>query len=399
MSESSDSSPFDLSKFDPSTIDLSFLRPEEQNRIRAHQYDSRELSLLLQRKNPWTRSGKPEPLPSPMPLASTPDEDFADRSDRTGVPAKPQLPQPPNAIDVFNAFAKLADSDIGKFWTPRPDQQVPEPSEAKRSQKNDLVRIASDEDVAEMEKIRETFSKDQRDRELIQAIDAHQRQSKEPQPNPDNGPSFVGIGESKFSEPSWHKRPDLVLAIILFCFGGVLAIGLVLLPPTSSGAIIFWLAIMFSLLAACELFLAHFFDLSKPKAFAGLLVPAALVALFGCYIWPPNPRQQPDQSSSQSATQSQVVQLSPSQIPKVLASPTASPSLAAADQNTVPSPSPILTQVEARQLATSSPSPSSLTSPRVRASPSPISPSPPADNASVSFDRTVLIKGGSAHQT
>src|ERR1051326_1445668 len=98
MSEYSESSPFDLSKFDPSTIDLSFLRPEEQNRIRAHQYDSRELSLLLQRKNPWTRAGPPAPSPSPTPRATTPVESLSERPTKSGVRPKPQLPQPPNAI-------------------------------------------------------------------------------------------------------------------------------------------------------------------------------------------------------------------------------------------------------------------------------------------------------------
>lgn len=64
--------PFDLSKFDPSTLDLSHLDRREQNRIRAGQYDNRELSLLLQKKNPWTRSGKPEPLRPNLPKAIDP---------------------------------------------------------------------------------------------------------------------------------------------------------------------------------------------------------------------------------------------------------------------------------------------------------------------------------------
>ena len=55
---------FDLSKFDPSSIDLSHLHPGEQNRIRARQFNTKELSLLLNRQNPWTRSGKPQPLAS-----------------------------------------------------------------------------------------------------------------------------------------------------------------------------------------------------------------------------------------------------------------------------------------------------------------------------------------------
>ncbi len=59
-----DDPPFDLSKFDPSTLDLSHLHPAEQNRIKARQYESWELSLLLQRQNPWTKSGKPKPLPT-----------------------------------------------------------------------------------------------------------------------------------------------------------------------------------------------------------------------------------------------------------------------------------------------------------------------------------------------
>lgn len=119
------------------------------------------------------------------------------------------------------------------------------------------------------------------------------------------------------TDPPWHKRADLVLAIILFCLGGVLAIGLLLLPRDSPGAIIFWLAIMFCLLAACALLFARFFDLSKPKTVASLLVPAILVAVFGWYIWPPpqgraeiqKPIPSPDSSPSPSPSAS--VQPSP----------------------------------------------------------------------------------------
>src|SRR6266850_153113 len=57
--------PFDLSKFDPSSLDLSHLHPAEQNRIRNRQFTSQELSLLLSGQNPWTESGKPNPFPSP----------------------------------------------------------------------------------------------------------------------------------------------------------------------------------------------------------------------------------------------------------------------------------------------------------------------------------------------
>jgi hypothetical protein len=112
-------------------------------------------------------------------------------------------------------------------------------------------------------------------------------------------------------DPPWHKRPDLVLAVILFCLGGVLAIGLVLLPRESPGAIIFWLAIMLFLLAACELLLAHFLNLSKPKALVGLIAPAILVFSFGWYIWPPQMHEPLDKGLRQSS-------------PLPLASPTAS---------------------------------------------------------------------------
>src|SRR5437870_3351504 len=59
-----DSAKFDLSSFDPSTIDLSHLHPAEQDRIRRREFNERELSLLLTRQNPWTKSGKPKPLPT-----------------------------------------------------------------------------------------------------------------------------------------------------------------------------------------------------------------------------------------------------------------------------------------------------------------------------------------------
>jgi hypothetical protein len=64
QNEEASGTPFDLANFDPSSIDLSHLDWRERNRIKARQYDSRELSLLLQRQNPWTKSGKPKPLPS-----------------------------------------------------------------------------------------------------------------------------------------------------------------------------------------------------------------------------------------------------------------------------------------------------------------------------------------------
>jgi hypothetical protein len=83
-----DDPPFDLSKFDPSTLDLSHLRSEERNRIQAGGYDNRELSLLLRKQNPWTKTGKPEPLPSPP---SQPKEDAEAPIDFTST----RKPKPP----------------------------------------------------------------------------------------------------------------------------------------------------------------------------------------------------------------------------------------------------------------------------------------------------------------
>lgn len=62
----SEPSNFDFSKFDPSVLDLSHLHLAEQNRIRARQYTSQELALLLRHQNPWTKSGQPDPLPKSL---------------------------------------------------------------------------------------------------------------------------------------------------------------------------------------------------------------------------------------------------------------------------------------------------------------------------------------------
>lgn len=59
--------PFDLSRFEPSTLDLSHLHPAERNRILRREFYPQEVALLLDRKNPWTDSGKPEPLPPQPP--------------------------------------------------------------------------------------------------------------------------------------------------------------------------------------------------------------------------------------------------------------------------------------------------------------------------------------------
>jgi hypothetical protein len=66
--------PFDLSRFDPSSLDLSHLDQRERNRIKARQYEPRELSLLLQWQNPWTKSGKPKPLPRKPEPPELPDD-------------------------------------------------------------------------------------------------------------------------------------------------------------------------------------------------------------------------------------------------------------------------------------------------------------------------------------
>jgi hypothetical protein len=76
---------FDLSKFDPSTLDLSHLHQGERDRIKNRQFDSRELSLLLSGQNPWTKSGKPQPLPStPRPLKEPKAEETDSAEDRKG---------------------------------------------------------------------------------------------------------------------------------------------------------------------------------------------------------------------------------------------------------------------------------------------------------------------------
>jgi hypothetical protein len=55
-------------KFDPCDLpDISHLHEGDQNRIRAGGYDARELGLLQQGQNPWTKSGKPEPLKKGKP--------------------------------------------------------------------------------------------------------------------------------------------------------------------------------------------------------------------------------------------------------------------------------------------------------------------------------------------
>ena len=100
----------------------------------------------------------------------------------------------------------------------------------------------------------------------------------------DSEPKFTGVGNSP--QPEWHKRGDLVLAAVLACVGLVVAIALVILPPTSPRAIIFWLLMMFALLGISELLVARFFDFSRRKTITFLLVPAVLVIAFGWYAWP-----------------------------------------------------------------------------------------------------------------
>lgn len=123
----------------------------------------------------------------------------------------------------------------------------------------------------------------------------------------DDKPSEPPKIANQSSEPDWHKRPDLILAAILFCLGSALAIGLVLLPPGSPGARLFWLFVMFCLLAACELLFAHFLGVTPRRAVFGLLISLILVALFGWGIWPAQTEGQSDKRPTEQPSPSQPV--------------------------------------------------------------------------------------------
>src|SRR2546426_11912127 len=92
--------------------------------------------------------------------------------------------------------------------------------------------------------------------------------------------------KSDSKETVWTKRAELVIGIVVACLGAALGIGLVMLPPTSVRAIIFWLTIMFFLLAGSEILIARFLDFSRSKTLVGFAVPTILVLAFGYYAWP-----------------------------------------------------------------------------------------------------------------
>lgn len=79
-------SPFDLSRFDPSTLDLSHLHPFERDRVLRREFYPQEIALLLDRKNPWTESGKPKPLPAQPPKSIEVPQILEDKS----APEKPK---------------------------------------------------------------------------------------------------------------------------------------------------------------------------------------------------------------------------------------------------------------------------------------------------------------------
>jgi hypothetical protein len=81
----------DLSKLDLSQFDLSHLHPGERNRIKARQFTARELSALLINQNPWTKSGKPEPLR--LSLEPTEQSNQAQQQEEIHEPTEDEITQ------------------------------------------------------------------------------------------------------------------------------------------------------------------------------------------------------------------------------------------------------------------------------------------------------------------
>jgi heme/copper-type cytochrome/quinol oxidase subunit 4 len=171
----------------------------------------------------------------------------------------------------------------------------------------------------------------------------------------------------------WHKRGDIILAIILTCLAGAMAIAIVLLPPTSTVTVTLWLSVMFILLGVAVFLIGHFFDWPRLKTIAALAVPLVTVLIFGWVAWP-----QP--TSSQIAALPPVS--SPTEAPTVL--PTPQPRL-------TPTATPTLTTTPVAQpfvVPTSQPSPVRATMTELP----PLSTSTP--NPPVLFNRNIPLKGG-----
>lgn len=121
--------------------------------------------------------------------------------------------------------------------------------------------------------------------------------------------------ESDQREEQSQKNPELIAGIVLACLGMVLAIALVLAPPTSGRIIGFWLLVMFILLAFSALLIVNYFGRSLARIFVAILLSALLVGIFGWYVFTP--------ASSQAVTSSVT--------PTVTATPTPQPSISPSD--------------------------------------------------------------------
>ncbi|HKO42185.1 MAG TPA: hypothetical protein VJU84_02765 [Pyrinomonadaceae bacterium] len=129
--------PFDLSKFDPSSLDLSHLHEGEQNRIRNRQLSTQEISLLLSGQNPWTKSGKPNPLPAPKSAQ----------------------------IEKIESALNLSETEAEQFLESQlKPTEIPEPTEAEVlsiMHDDDLVEYRSSSDLSERRRSMFQFYKDQ----------------------------------------------------------------------------------------------------------------------------------------------------------------------------------------------------------------------------------------------
>lgn len=91
------------------------------------------------------------------------------------------------------------------------------------------------------------------------------------------------------NDKPWHKRGDLVVAVVLALGAAVLAIAGYLLPPKAVSSVIFWLVCMFVLLAAAEFLVARYREWSWFKTVGGIVLMAILVLVFAWFAWPVPP--------------------------------------------------------------------------------------------------------------
>jgi len=134
--------PFDLSKFDPSSLDLSHLVPAERDRILRREFYSQEVALLLDRKNPWTKSGKPAPLPQPLEWSPESTSKWRKVAERKEAQRKAEAREIENAFDRAlrrsedRARAQRDMEDMGRRHGFRP---FGEPDEFSRPQRKSLL--------------------------------------------------------------------------------------------------------------------------------------------------------------------------------------------------------------------------------------------------------------------